>query len=73
QFLLYRQGVSGADCARNGAGRLLFVFGRPGYSPYTGEKPENRSDEDPVWIDLFSSKILYRCAKIRYTPAENGD
>ncbi|CRL44599.1 hypothetical protein SGGMMB4_01781 [Sodalis glossinidius str. 'morsitans'] len=37
------------------------------------EKPKNLSDEDPVRIDLFSSKTLYRCAKIRSTPADNGE
>ena len=73
QFLLYRKGVSIADGARNGADDRLFISGRPAYSPYTGEKPENRSRKDPARIDLFSSKTLYRCAKIRSTPADNGE
>ena len=72
-FLNYYQRVSTADGTRNSAGGLLFISGRPAYSSYTGEKPENRSRKDPARIDLFSSKTLYRCAKIRSTPADNGE
>ena len=34
-------------------GAALFNSHRQGYSPYTGEKPENRSETDPDRIDLF--------------------
>lgn len=30
-----------------------FYFVRPGYSPYTGKKPENGSNAAPARIDLF--------------------
>jgi hypothetical protein len=51
----------------------LFNPRRPGYSPYTGEKPENRSGTDPLRIDLFTWFSLDRQGKIRSTPADNGD
>lgn len=38
----------------------LFNPLRPGYSPHKGKKPKNRSETDPLRIDLFRSKTLYR-------------
>ncbi len=73
QFLLYRHRVRTEDFARNRAEGVLYIFGRPGYRPYTGEKPKNRALKDPTWIDLFSLETLYRCEEIRSTTVDNGE
>lgn len=51
----------------------LFNFVRPGYSPYTGKKPKNRSSPDPQGIDLLGWFSLDRPGKIGSTQPDNGE